>query len=583
MAAKINRAAIDRVIRKNLGKLRKPGVMTVRPGFEMTGGLMTDKPAIVATVDKKVKGLPPKDLLPGEVDNVPVDVREATGLQRLRQSDPEAHQIVVSHGRKEFAEPDWPFERNVSDGSLVPKTKRTPLNSKGTTQKKPEIDYSGPPGVQLAPVTRNMTIIANASPDAGYPVLTKFLAETAQRLTIAMYDFTSGDLLQAVTDTIKAKKLPFKMVLDHPPHQGKVDQTDEETHDDLLKADSNAQINWALTNRDPKAAEWIYPDAYHIKVAVRDSNSFWLSSGNFCVSNQPNLAANNPAKGSYAGADRDWHLVVLDEGLAKMYEAFIDNDFDVAAKYQAAGNPAVHAKIRAAVDKFAAAQARSTTAKAAPKPAKHSNFAAKTFMNVPVTMQPLLTPDKGQHTTLYVDKVLALIQSATRSLYMQTQYVHPSDAPADKDFMLLVQAFADAYAKGLDVRIITSQYENTPQWVEKMKEVGDLDRILRIQNRVHNKGIVVDSKVVLVSSQNWSTDGVLRNRDAGLIIEHEEIAQYFEQIFLYDWANLADVKLKDPAGPASKAKPAGKHTPAKPPKKKTAKKKPPKKRKTRGR
>lgn len=248
--ATINRAAIDRVIKKNLSKLRKPGVMTVRPGFEMTGGLMTDKPAIVATVNQKRDGLPPSQMLPGEVDDIPVDVREATGLQRLRHSDPEAHALVVSHGRKEYAEPDWPYERKVSDGSLVPKTPNKPLNSNGTKAKKPQLKYTAPAGFPLAQVTRNMTIIASASPDAGYPVLTEFLAATKAGLTIAMYDFTSGDLLKAVTSAIKTS--PFQMVLDHPPHQGTVDQTDDQTHDALIKSDPHAQINWALTERDPR-------------------------------------------------------------------------------------------------------------------------------------------------------------------------------------------------------------------------------------------------------------------------------------------------------------------------------------------
>lgn len=271
----------------------------------------------------------------------------------------------------------------------------------------------------------------------------------------------------------------------------------------------------------------------------------------------------------------------MDENLAELYEAYIRNDFTVAAQHQAPGNDAVHKQIRQAEQKFVKARNQSTTVRDAPKDTKHSDYQAKTFTNVPVTIQPLLTPDPGQHTTLYVDKVLALIQSARQRLYMQTQYVHPSDKPEDKDFMLLIDAFAAAYANGVDVRIITSQYENTPQWVEKMKESGNLDRILRIQNRVHNKGIVVDSKVVMVSSQNWSSDGVLRNRDAGLIIDNADIAQYFEQIFLYDWTNLADVKLKDPSVPASKAKPAkgksaakGAKAPAKITAKKPAKKRP---------
>ncbi len=62
---------------------------------------------------------------------------------------------------------------------------------------------------------------------------------------------------------------------------------------------------------------------------------------------------------------------------------------------------------------------------------------------------------------------------------------------------------------------------------------------LRIQSNVHNKGIVVDSETVVVSSQNWSADGTGPNRDAGLIIYDVEAAGYFESIFLHDWINLA--------------------------------------------
>jgi phosphatidylserine/phosphatidylglycerophosphate/cardiolipin synthase-like enzyme len=171
-------------------------------------------------------------------------------------------------------------------------------------------------------------------------------------------------------------------------------------------------------------------------------------------------------------------------------------------------------------------------------------FKPVTFENLDLTIQPLLTPDPGQHTTLYVDHVLALINSATRSLYMQTQYIQPSDIPEDKDFQLLIQAFSDAHKRGVDVRLITSQYENVPQWIEKLKAF-DLDQVLRIQERVHNKGMVVDSTTVMVSSMNWSPNGILRNRDAGVIIRHAGIAAYFESIFLSDWVGNATEKIVD--------------------------------------
>ena len=44
---------------------------------------------------------------------------------------------------------------------------------------------------------------------------------------------------------------------------------------------------------------------------------------------------------------------------------------------------------------------------------------------------------------------------------------------------------------------------------------------------------------MLVSSQNWSADGFLRNRDAGLIVDQPDVAAYYERVFLDDWERRA--------------------------------------------
>jgi len=82
-APKLNHAAIDRTIRRHWSKLRKKGVLAVRPGYAFTGGWITNQPAAVAIVDKKKKHVPPKDLLPTRIGDTAVDVQEAGPIERF--------------------------------------------------------------------------------------------------------------------------------------------------------------------------------------------------------------------------------------------------------------------------------------------------------------------------------------------------------------------------------------------------------------------------------------------------------------------------------------------------------------------
>ena len=51
----------------------------------------------------------------------------------------------------------------------------------------------------------------------------------------------------------------------------------------------------------------------------------------------------------------------------------------------------------------------------------------------------------------------------------------------------------------------------------------------------HNKMILVDGTTVLISSQNWSRAAVWENREAGLLFDHNAIANYYTAIFETDW------------------------------------------------
>jgi phosphatidylserine/phosphatidylglycerophosphate/cardiolipin synthase-like enzyme len=133
--------------------------------------------------------------------------------------------------------------------------------------------------------------------------------------------------------------------------------------------------------------------------------------------------------------------------------------------------------------------------------------------------------------------MIKLIASAKKTLYVQLQYIEASAATGV--YPTLLQAIAARVAAGVDVRLIESLEVGEP-WAEKMKDAGvDLTANIALQPNVHNKGFVIDSSTVVVSSQNFSPEGIQFNRDAGVIIESAPIAQYFEAVFLADWNNKA--------------------------------------------
>jgi phosphatidylserine/phosphatidylglycerophosphate/cardiolipin synthase-like enzyme len=236
----------------------------------------------------------------------------------------------------------------------------------------------------------------------------------------------------------------------------------------------------------------------------------------------------NPGEAAAAtSGDRDWHVIVSEPGLAKVFEAYLLNDLAIAAQHNQPPSAS-------------AAALQPVLLPMAQTPPFHHFFSAQTITGQ-MRLTPLLTPDPG----VYVKAVLALIAGAQKTLHLQFQYIElPKTAsPATTPFAELVQAVIDRQQAGVEVEIVMSEYE-TAGYLEQLQAAGlDVVNSVKIQNNVHNKGVIVDGTRVLVSSQNWSGDGVLLNRDAGLLIENVDAAAYFEQIFQHDWQYLAAPKV----------------------------------------
>jgi phosphatidylserine/phosphatidylglycerophosphate/cardiolipin synthase-like enzyme len=51
----------------------------------------------------------------------------------------------------------------------------------------------------------------------------------------------------------------------------------------------------------------------------------------------------------------------------------------------------------------------------------------------------------------------------------------------------------------------------------------------------HNKGVVIDHRIAVVSSTNWSDNSIAAAREAGVVLRDRAAAGYFQSVFDVDW------------------------------------------------
>jgi PLD-like domain len=483
------RERIAAIIARNWDRLKEAeGFVGARPGFRVTNGVLHREPAIVAIVRAKMNRdyLEGNELLPSSLEGVPVDV-------------------VVSDPHTEL---DLRAEQGLVDAALV--------EFAGLT-------YEGLPGDPIdASFSIDQPLLCHVGPDSGWVVLRDFMKETRRDLTAAMYDFSADHIADTLIDTSLEFGFPIELALDDG-----ISETEELPIQKRLKLKLHDNYDAEVVVCRSGAR---FPSAYHEKVAVRDGSSFWLSSGNWTRSSQPLIdpvGMPEDANGMYSKGNREWHVLVQHDELSKLFARYIDHDRTTAKSdaTNAFREPLTFPDLFVPLEPLL--RETETAALVAPIP-----VAPKSLPNGGgFTVQPLLSPDN------YAKRVRELIESATSRLYMQYAYITWTSDEKDKAFREVLEILAERSwrdSADFDLRIIVNS-RDAAQKVRVLAENGFNDAVFRSQGRIHNKGIIADGKRVLVSSQNWSGDGFLRNRDAGLIIHNQSVAEYYEAVFLDDW------------------------------------------------
>jgi len=373
----------------------------------------------------------------------------------------------------------------------------------------------------VLPFTVTGQITAFASPDSTFAVTKRLLDAAKKTIDIGIYDFTANYIATILKDAMARRvKITLMLDTDHVKGEDEIFKELKQAGATCVSAPSCASANKSAT---------VFRSS-HEKFIVIDDEVCIVQSGNYSPNSIPMNVLDGKADGHFRTGNRDMGVAVRSKALAKFLTTILDDDIKLELNTPQA--------LAIAAAELAPAP---MLVEAAPTKRPDKLFPSKTFsLSKPLSVQTILTPDN------YMQVIPDVLKAAKRSVLIEQQYIHSSDAPVAD----LLQAIADAKKSKpkFDVRIVLGKiFSDKDLAKEKVNlaniaakygmKIGQNIRYIDTTRLVHchNKLIIVDGQTVLVSSQNWSRAAVLENREAGLLFKHTGVAGYFTEIFEVDW------------------------------------------------
>lgn len=157
----------------------------------------------------------------------------------------------------------------------------------------------------------------------------------------------------------------------------------------------------------------------------------------------------------------------------------------------------------------------------------YTPYSAKQITDT-MKITPILSPDNSEQ------EIINLINSATSSLDIEYMYLYYSLTD-------IKNAIINAHNRGVTVRVIVNDDDGSKEMADALAAAGIEVKVCNGNvpmyfDTQHNKGIIVDSIKVLIASINGSPTSLRENREAGLIIESDQVTSYYQTLFNHDWS-----------------------------------------------
>lgn len=344
-----------------------------------------------------------------------------------------------------------------------------------------------------------MNVTCYSSPDSTYDVLTSHLEEAEKEIDLMIYAISHYNLVKILNDTMDRDPTIKINIIACDKHVSSAETTNTRSAIWQLSRKAN------LTSADVHLywSNGLKYDYTHAKFVIIDNKTVLVQSANWAKTGAPRII-------SYG--NREWGIVINDQNVVNRFIDVFYEDLLIAEPTYG--------------------QLYSSFSSSASSGKYPMNFPASTF-NQYMKITPIFSPEDS------LDAILDLINSATKTLEIQQSYIK-LDWGGGVSVNPLAEAVVNASKRGVAVRIIVQEPTSASN-NESVNYFLDNSIPVAFSNATyfefcHNKGVIVDGVKVLISSINWSYTSVTQNRESGVIVENEDVAQFYLEIFNYDWS-----------------------------------------------
>jgi cardiolipin synthase A/B len=351
---------------------------------------------------------------------------------------------------------------------------------------------------------RNATVTTFASPDSSLAVFSRAVDSAQDRILVNVYELTSTNITDSLVGARK-RGVDVTVLLEGGPVGG----IGDEERSAIRQLNQSGIPVFEMAAEEGGHAPYRYD---HAKYVVVDDRSVLVTSENFGHTGFPPTGETG---------NRGWGVWIEDPATAAYFRDLFFEDMRgpaIVPVYGSAGSPEV-----------------GTGSAYTPV------FLPVTFSDAQVT--PVIAPDTSSEIT-------DLLNSAQDSIEIEQAYITNESKTRLNPYLATA---INASRRGVQVRVLLDSYwYNTEDEADNDEMAALINRIAADEHlplearcvdlaangfeKIHNKGVIVDDRAVLVSSINWNTNSPGFNRETGVIIEQPGVARYFKEVFDADWS-----------------------------------------------